>query len=137
MALDIGSDHDETLDLKEPGEDKRPHRIPANTCSMKATARYSGRLRGFCVLKNSFNRFKRLFKKKVQNKDLIYAPTGKLGEIVHCLKESESASLHDLITLTGWKRATVHSALSRLRAQGHPIKMRKENGAPTYRLEVK
>lgn len=64
-------------------------------------------------------------------------PKGKLGEIIRCLEASEAVSLHDLTTLTGWKRATVHSALSRLRAQGHPIKMRKENGAPTYRLEVK
>lgn len=62
-------------------------------------------------------------------------PTGKLGEIVRCLEASEAASLHDLTTLTGWKRATVHSALSRLRARGYPIKMRKENGAPTYRLK--
>ncbi len=62
-------------------------------------------------------------------------PGGKLGTIIRCLEASEAASLHDLITLTGWQRATVHSALSRLRARGYAITMRKENGAPTYRLE--
>ncbi len=64
-------------------------------------------------------------------------PTGKLGEVIRCLEASEAASLYDLTTLTGWKRATVHSALSRLRARGYPIKMRKENGAPIYSLDGK
>jgi len=61
--------------------------------------------------------------------------TGKLGEIVHCLEESEATSLHDLITLTGWKRATVRGALSRLRTRGYEITMRRERGTPVYRLE--
>jgi len=88
-------------------------------------------------VKSVIGRWKRVLNTRPGSAIQQTPPTGKLGKIVRCLEASEAASLHDLTTLTGWKRATVHGALSRLRAQGYPIKMYKEDGAPTYRLEGK
>jgi biotin operon repressor len=88
-------------------------------------------------LRSVIGRWKRVLNTNLGSAIQQPPPTGKLGEIVRCLEAPKAASLHDLTTLTGWKRATVHGALSRLRARGYPIKMRKQDGAPTYRLEAK
>lgn len=134
MVLDIGSHHDETPNLKEPVEGKRSHRIPVDACSMGATAKHSGHSRSFGILRVPFDRLKRLLINR-KDKDSKPSPTGKLGEVIRCLEASEAAALHDLMTLTGWKRATVHGALSRLRARGYKIRREIQNGTPVYRLE--
>ena len=61
-------------------------------------------------------------------------PAGKLGEIIRCLEASPAASLHDLMTLTGWQRHTVHGALSRLRARGFEIIGERYGSGMIYRL---
>lgn len=84
-------------------------------------------------MKAWFCHWRRFFDRGSGHKGSV--PTGKLGDIVRCLEASESASLHDLMTLTGWKRSTVHGALSRLRARGYKIRRDTRDGTPVYRLE--
>ena len=86
-------------------------------------------------MRSVIGRWKTILRTRAKSSIQQTHPTGKLGEIIRCLDASESASLYDLTTLTGWKQATVRGALSRLRARGYPIRRKTRDGAALYHLE--
>lgn len=61
-------------------------------------------------------------------------PTGKLGLILECLAKKGGATVDDLIKATGWRKHSVHGALSRLRTRGFTIRLETVNDRKVYRL---
>ena len=69
-----------------------------------------------------------------QTSDAARRPSGKLGLIVARLERTAGATIEELVDATGWRKHSVHSALSRLRSAGFAIRLELTVGRKAYRL---
>ena len=58
-----------------------------------------------------------------QTSDAARRPSGKLGLIVDRLERTAGATIEALVDATGWRKHSVHGALSRLRSAGFAIRL--------------
>jgi len=66
--------------------------------------------------------------------DAVNRPGGKLGLILDRLEDKTGATLAELVDATGWRKHSVHGALSRLRTRGFAIHLEAKKGHKAYRL---
>ena len=61
-------------------------------------------------------------------------PGGKLGLILDRLERTAGATLDELVDATGWRKHSVHGALSRLRSGGFAVRLEAKEGRKAYRV---
>ena len=69
-----------------------------------------------------------------QTSDAARRPSGKLGLVVDRLERTAGATIEALVDATGWRKHSVHGALSRLRSAGFAIRLELTVGRKAYRL---
>ncbi len=66
--------------------------------------------------------------------DAAKRPGGKRGLILDQLERKTGATIDELVGATGWRKHSVHGALSRLRSGGFAVRLESTSDRKAYRL---